>query len=62
MGYDSQCMLRIDGRQYNGTARLEHKDLTFRGDTRLSIPLSDVVEVRADNGELSVRFGDRRAG
>ena len=61
MGYDADCTLSIDGRQYRGTARLEEKDLIFRGETRLSIPLAQIAEVTARGGDLVVTFGDRRA-
>ena len=40
MGYDATCTLTIDGRTFRGTAVLEHKDLLFRGDLRLVIPLA----------------------
>ena len=35
MGYDATGTLEIDGRQLKGIVRLEHKELTFRGDIRL---------------------------
>ena len=61
MGYDAEGTLTFEGHRYRGTARLEHKDLTFRGDTRLTIPLSDIVEVHARAGTLFLAFGERRA-
>ena len=61
MGYDVTGTLEIEGRQYKGTVRLEHKDLTFRGEIRLIIPLSQIGDVRADQGRLLLEFGGRLA-
>ena len=61
MGYDSACTLTIDGRAFRGTAVLEHKELLFRGDLRLVIPLSGIDEARADAGRLVIVFGGRSA-
>jgi hypothetical protein len=61
MGYDAACSLEIDGRTLRGTAHLEHKEIVFRGDTRLVIPLQEVRGVQARDGALTVRFADRMA-
>ena len=61
MGYDSACTLTIDGRAFRGTAVLEQKELLFRGDLRLMIPLSGIDEARADAGRLVIVFGGRSA-
>jgi hypothetical protein len=61
MGYDATGSLEIEGRQHEGTVRLEHKELTFRGAIRLIIPLSQIGDVRADRGRLLLEFGGRRA-
>ena len=61
MGYDSTSTLTIDGRTFQGTAVLEHKELLFRGDIRLAIPLAGVDEVHAREGTLFITFGGRRA-
>ena len=61
MGYDSACTLTIEGRAFRGTAVLEHKELLFRGDLRLVIPLSGIDEARADAGRLVIVFGGRSA-
>ena len=61
MGYDSACTLTIDGRAFCGTAVLEQKELLFRGDLRLMIPLSGIDEARADAGLLVIVFGGRSA-
>ena len=61
MGYDSTCTMTIDGRAFRGTAVLKHKELLFRGDLRLVIPLSAIAEARADAGRLVIVFGGRSA-
>ena len=61
MGYDCICRLTLDGRTFDGVALLEHKELVFRGDVRLSIPLARVDDVQARDGTLLVSFGGRRA-
>jgi hypothetical protein len=61
MGYDAACTLRYEGKTSRGTARLEHKDLVFRGPVRLAVPLNEISAATADDGVLVVRFGDRTA-
>ena len=61
MGYDAGCTLTVDGKTFRGTAWLEHKDLIFRGPTRLAIPLASISSATARDGTLHVTFGDRRA-
>ena len=61
MGYDAACSLEIDGQTFRGTARLEHKEIVFRGESRLVIPLHEVRGVQARDGALVVRFGGRTA-
>jgi hypothetical protein len=61
MGYDASCTLTIDGRQFRGTAVLEHRDLVFRGPLRLVIPLAAISHVEAVDTTLRLRFGDRDA-
>jgi hypothetical protein len=61
MGYEADCTIRFEGQTARGTARLEHKDLVFRGPFRLALSLSQVSEARADADTLVVRFGSRRA-
>ncbi len=56
MGYDATCTLKFGGKTSRGTAWLEHKDLVFRGPTRLAIPLKGISSVTARDGTLSVRF------
>jgi hypothetical protein len=59
MGYDARCTLTYLGKTSRGTAWLEHKDLVFRGPTRIAIPLSGISSATARDGSLTVRFGTR---
>ncbi len=61
MGYDASCTLRIEGAAHKGTALLEHKDLIFRGPTRLAIPLARISRATAADGVLRVAFDGRVA-
>ena len=60
MGYDSTCTLTTEGRTFAGTASLEEKALTFRGDARLAIPLAIIEGVRVRDGRLHFTAGGRR--
>lgn len=59
MGYDATCTLITEGRTFSGTARLEEKALTFRGEARLAIPLAIVDGVEARRGRLRFTAGGR---
>jgi len=61
MGYDASCRLTLEGRTFRGTAVLEQKELRFRGDVRLVIPLAMVEAVEARDGNLTITFGGRQA-
>ncbi len=61
MGYDSTCTLMIDGRAFRGTAVLEQKELLFRGDLRLVVPLAAIDDAHADGDRLVILFGGRVA-
>jgi hypothetical protein len=61
VGYDASCTLRIEGAAHKGTAWLEHKDLIFRGPTRLAIPLASISRATAEGGVLRVAFDGRVA-
>jgi Protein of unknown function (DUF3052) len=61
VGYDASCTLRIDGTAHKGTAWLEHKDLVFRGPSRLVIPLASISHAIADGNVLRVKFNGRVA-
>jgi hypothetical protein len=60
MGYDSSCTLIVDGRADAGTARLEDKELVFRGATRLVLPLATIDRVDAHDGSLTITAAGRQ--
>jgi hypothetical protein len=55
MGLEADCTATISGRSVAGKARLEDKDLIFRGDERLRIPLASVKSAAATGGRLEIR-------
>ena len=56
MGLEADCTAHIAGRSVAGKARLEDKDLIFRGGERLTIPLASVRSAEAKAGRLEVRY------
>ena len=60
MGYDATCTLTTEGRTFAGTATLEEKVLTFRGEARLAIPFAIIGDVQARDGRLHFTAGGRR--
>jgi hypothetical protein len=61
MGYDASCTLTYEGKTTRGTAWLEHKEIVFRGPTRLAIPLDSITSAKAKDGMLLLRFNGRTA-
>src|ERR1041384_3769067 len=59
MGNEAKCVLRREGKRYEGKALLETSELIFRGtDYRLKILFSDIKKVRAADGELEIKTKD----
>lgn len=56
MGLEADCTAYIGGKRAEGKARLEEKELTFRGGARLRIPLLAVKSVAAKSGRLELRY------
>src|SRR3989304_4321398 len=56
MGLEAQCTARWKKQTSKGKALLEEKDLVFRGEFRLSIPLKEIASVEARRGTLTVKF------
>jgi len=54
MGLEIDCIARADGRESEGHARLEAKDLHFRGSFALKIPFGDITSAEAKKGWLHV--------
>lgn len=61
MGLEANCEVEHGGRQSRGKARLEEKDLRFRGDFALKIPFSEIVSAEARRGRLEVAFRGGKA-
>ena len=58
MGNEFNCTLRHNGKCFTGKALLESKEIIFRGETRLKIPLTAIKSIQADDGELHVTTKD----
>ena len=56
MGLEAQCTARWKKQTSKGKAFLEEKDLVFRGEFRLSIPLKEISSAKAKGGTLTVKF------
>jgi hypothetical protein len=61
MGLEANCEVEHGGRTSRGRARLEEKDLRFRGDFVLKIPFSEIVSAEARRGRLDVAFRGGKA-
>jgi hypothetical protein len=61
MGDIALCTLHLDGRSDSGKALLEQHDLIFRGPVRLAIPLKNIRSAVAEDGKLTVEFGQQTA-
>ena len=53
--------MHFDGQTSSGKAHLETEEIVFRGDFRLAIPLREVHDARAVNGQLTVHFAGGQA-
>jgi len=56
VGLEAECAARLDGSPSRGKALLETTKLSFRGDFRLRVPLSEVRGVAVAGGRLTLRF------
>jgi hypothetical protein len=59
MGLEAECTVRFGGKASRGKARFEEKEIVFRGDFRLVIPLAEVKSAEASAGTLAI---ESRAG
>jgi hypothetical protein len=57
MGLEAECTVRFGGKQSRGKARFEEKEIVFRGDFRLVIPLAEVRSAQAQGGTLAIQSG-----
>ena len=61
MGSEADCDVRLNEQASKGRARLEEKELLFRGDFRLKIPFSDVKSIDVKRGVMKVAFSGGEA-
>jgi hypothetical protein len=61
MGREARCVGRFEGQSGEGKLLLETHELLFRGPFRLVMPLKELSDVVATEGELRVTFGGRPA-
>ena len=61
MGQETTCTLEHEGRSSDGRAFFETDEIIFRGTFRLAIKLSQIEDVFADGGVLSVTWAGKTA-
>jgi hypothetical protein len=61
MGLEADCDVRFGKQSSSGHARLEEKELLFRGDFRLKIPFGDVRSLEVKRGVMKVAFSGGEA-
>lgn len=62
MGLEAQCAVRYGGRTSTGKAQLEEKEILFRGEFRLAVPLADIrtADVKGDALTIAWKGGEAR--
>jgi len=61
MGLEADCTVRTGKKSSHGHARLEEKDLYFRGEFRLKIPFTEIKSAEARRGVLTVKWREGAA-
>jgi hypothetical protein len=61
MGHEADCQVRFGKQRSKGHARLEEKELLFRGDFRLKIPFGDVKAIDVKRGVMKIAFSGGEA-
>ncbi len=61
MGDEHRCTARYRDQVSEGKALLETDELVFRGEFRLRIPFREIRSLEAEDGLLTVGWGDERA-
>lgn len=61
MGLEARCEGRWGGHAGTGVLKFEEKEVVFRGDFRLKIPVAAIKSATAQKGQLTVTFGTERA-
>ena len=61
MGREADGDVRLNKQASKGRARLEEKELLFRGDFRLKIPFGDVKSLEVKRGVMKIAFSGGEA-
>jgi hypothetical protein len=61
VGLEAQCEGRWGTQVGQGVLKFEEKEVVFRGDFRLKIPVAAIKSATAQKGRLTVTFGSERA-
>jgi hypothetical protein len=61
MGHEADCQVRFGKQSSKGHARLEEKELLFRGGFRLKIPFGDVKAIDVKRGVMKIAFSGGEA-
>ena len=56
MGLEARCTVRHGAQTSTGKAQLEEKEILFRGDFRLQVPLADIRKVDVEDGALTIAW------
>lgn len=56
MGLEAQCTVRYGAQTSEGKAHLEEKEIVFRGDFRLKVPLADITTADVKGGALTIAW------
>lgn len=56
MGLEANCTVRYGAQTSAGKARLEEKEILFRGDFRLKVPLADITKADVKGGALTIAW------
>jgi hypothetical protein len=61
MGLEAPCEGRWGAQAGKGVLKFEEKEVVFRGDFRLKIPVAAIKSATAQKGQLTLTFGAERA-
>jgi hypothetical protein len=61
VGLEAECEGRWGAQAGKGVLKFEEKDVLFRGDFRLKIPVAAIKSATARKGRLTITFGAERA-
>ena len=56
MGLEASCTLRYNSKTSAGKAQLEEKEIVFRGDFRLKVPLGEITKADVKGGALTLTW------